>query len=106
MSLCEWYFQLQQHYERKYGEKTVLLIQVGKFYEVYQFIPEKANQVLDLDEQNNFAFKLSTKESVDLQKLDVTRSIGHAVDVSLLLNMRLTSKNKEKPHSSRKLKNN
>lgn len=99
MSLCEWYFKLQQYYERKYGEKTILLMQVGKFLETYQFVPEKANQVLDLDDQNNFAFKLNTKESVDLQKLDVTRTIGHAVDLSLILNMRLTSKNKEKPHS-------
>lgn len=99
MSLCEWYFQLQQHYEKKYGEKTIVLLQVGKFYEIYQWDPSRTNQVIDYEEQGNFNFKLEVKESLDYRQLDLSKPIGHAVDLSLILNMRLTSKNKEKPHS-------
>ena len=29
------YFQLTNNYKEKYGEKTIVLLQVGAFYEVY-----------------------------------------------------------------------
>lgn len=35
MSLIQVYLDLQKEYSQKYGEKTVLLMQVGSFYEVY-----------------------------------------------------------------------
>ncbi|EKD67139.1 MAG: hypothetical protein ACD_48C00581G0001, partial [uncultured bacterium] len=34
-SLHETYFELQKHYEKIYGEDTVVLIEVGSFFEVY-----------------------------------------------------------------------
>lgn len=30
------YFEIQKHFEKKYGENTVVLSQVGTFYEIYQ----------------------------------------------------------------------
>ncbi|KKS72312.1 MAG: mismatch repair protein MutS domain protein [Candidatus Magasanikbacteria bacterium GW2011_GWE2_42_7] len=34
-SLHETYFELQKHYEKIYGEDTVVLIEVGSFFEIY-----------------------------------------------------------------------
>lgn len=35
MSLVEEYFSLQEEYENKYGDKTIVLLEKGMFYEVY-----------------------------------------------------------------------
>jgi len=37
MSLTKNYFKLQEEYENKYGDKTVVIMQVGGFYEVYSY---------------------------------------------------------------------
>ena len=37
MGITRDYFALQQHFEKKYGENTICLIQIGKFYEIYEF---------------------------------------------------------------------
>ena len=37
MSLIKEYFSLQREYEKKYGNKTVIVMQVGGFYEVYAY---------------------------------------------------------------------
>ncbi len=34
--LTEVYFELQQHFESKYGEDTVVFMEIGTFYEVYE----------------------------------------------------------------------
>lgn len=49
MSLVNEYFLLQESYEFKYGEKTVILMQVGSFYEAYAYdVHGKASQVASL----------------------------------------------------------
>lgn len=37
MALIKEYFKLQEEYEKKYGERTVIVMQVGGFYEVYSY---------------------------------------------------------------------
>lgn len=37
MSLIQEYFELQEKYEKKYGDRTVIVMQVGGFYEVYSY---------------------------------------------------------------------
>lgn len=37
MSLIKKYFKLQEDYEKKYGDKTAIIMQVGGFYEVYSY---------------------------------------------------------------------
>lgn len=37
MSLITEYFELQEKYEKKYGDRTVIVMQVGGFYEVYSY---------------------------------------------------------------------
>lgn len=61
------YFQNQQRYEKVYGSKTVVLYQVGSFYEVYQ--------------------------------TEIPKPIGKTKEISDLLHIQITKKNKAKPHN-------
>lgn len=110
MGITRDYFAMQKYFEEKYGEMTICLVMIGKFYEVYEHDPNQNDQQIEVgDKAANISLKMSLKQSNSRTSMPgevsidshvpVTRSIGHAVDVSLLLNMQLTSKNKEKPHS-------
>ena len=37
MGLIEDYFKLQKKYEKIHGEKTIVLMQWGKFYEIFEY---------------------------------------------------------------------
>ena len=41
------YFQLRDEYREKYGEKTILLFQVGAFYEVYTQVDAKTKEIVE-----------------------------------------------------------
>lgn len=85
-SMCQYYFQLQKEYEMKYGPKTVVLCQVGSFYEAYEYDPERV---------------ISPGAPRDLSNVPFfpKEGIGRATEVAQILNMHLTSKNTKKPHS-------
>lgn len=76
MSIIDDYFKYTIQYSEKYGDKCVVLMQVGSFYEIYEYDPE-----LDINDDKIYPHK-----------------IGHATDLSSILNMTLTRKNKNKPH--------
>ena len=40
MTLIDDYFELQETYEKKFGEKTIVLMQVGGFFEVYGVVTD------------------------------------------------------------------
>lgn len=40
MSIIDEFFSLLTKYKEKYGEKTILFMQVGSFYETFEYIPE------------------------------------------------------------------
>ncbi len=61
--LTEIYFDLQRYYEKKYGSDTLVLMEIGSFFEVYEVNNE-------------------------------TEQIGKAKEISELLNIQLTRKNK------------
>lgn len=69
MGITNEYFSHQLNYEKKYGDKTVVVMQVGSFYEIYEYQPINA------------------------------KKIGYAYEVSQLLNMKFTSKNNKEAHS-------
>jgi DNA mismatch repair protein MutS len=71
MSLITEYFKYVEELKEKYGENTVVLIQVGKFYEIYSIKNNKEN-------------------------------IGNAEEISKILNITLTKKNKNNPEVNRK----
>jgi len=43
MTLIDEYLELQQKYEQKYGEKTIVLMQVGGFFEIYGVVNSTEN---------------------------------------------------------------
>jgi DNA mismatch repair protein MutS len=61
--LTEIYFDLQRYYEKKYGHDTLVLMEIGSFFEVYEVNNDK-------------------------------EQIGKAKEISELLNIQLTRKNK------------
>jgi DNA mismatch repair protein MutS len=77
MSITQEYFYLQEEYQKKYGEKTIVLLCVGSFYEIYTYVPSE-----DLNPS-------------ELMK----RSIGLAKELSIELNITLTRKDKKQPHT-------
>jgi DNA mismatch repair protein MutS len=69
------YFSLQEEYERLYGPKTVVLYMLGSFYDAFEYNPNE-----DANPQRS-------------------SPIGHAVEVAAILNITLTSRDSNKPHS-------
>ena len=45
-TLFQQYFSLQSHYEQKYGENTVVLMQIGKFYEIFSYPHPNTSKIL------------------------------------------------------------
>ena len=48
MAMLKTYFKLKQEYREKYGEKTLLLFEVGAFYEVYTKVEAKTKEITEL----------------------------------------------------------
>ena len=71
------YLKQQEEYTDKYGDKTVVLMQIGSFYEIHEFSPEKCAETYAWPQ----------------------KKIGHVTEVSSLLNMVATRKDKKKPYS-------
>ena len=45
MALIKEYFELTQKYQEEYGENTILLMQVGSFFEVYGIFNKKTEML-------------------------------------------------------------
>ena len=46
MAMLKQYFLVRDEYREKYGEKTILLFQVGAFYEVYTQVDAKTKEIV------------------------------------------------------------
>ena len=77
MSFLTDYFSKQQFYQNKYGPRTVVLIEKGTFYEIYEYDYDKS-------------------EDQDSRYPD---GVGHSREISFIINMVLTSLSKGKPHT-------
>jgi DNA mismatch repair protein MutS len=77
MSVTQEYFSLQEEYQNKYGNKTVVLYNKGSFYEIFTYNP----------------FEDETRS--DLMK----KQIGLAKELSIELNIVLTKTDKKSPHT-------
>jgi DNA mismatch repair protein MutS len=71
MAMIKEYFKLKQEYREKYGEKTLLLFQVGAFYEVYTKVNVKTkeiteSQVLDLKRFGDLSAAKKTEDTLML----------------------------------------
>jgi DNA mismatch repair protein MutS len=80
MSIVLEYFQLTKQYQEKYGKNTVLLYQVGSFFEIYSYIISQTNTISTISEIErvseicnlNVAHKQSfigenTKSNIDIE---------------------------------------
>ena len=68
MTILDDYLEEQSKYETKYGEKTIVFMMVGMFYEIYG---------------------VQTKDE----------KLGKVSEMADLLNIMMTRKNKQEPHS-------
>lgn len=84
MSVICQYFEHQCKYEAQYGSKTVVLMQIGSFYEIYQFSPNNCATVAQRTDTNG---KVWNDE------------IGKAGELSIVLNSALGNENGNHPHS-------
>lgn len=74
------YFKYCQEYTEKYGERTIVLIQIGSFYESYEYDPDK-------------------DVNTEVKPVWPDIKVGNAVILSHMLNMTLTKKNSKKIYS-------
>jgi DNA mismatch repair protein MutS len=73
------YLKQQEEFSQKYGEKnTIVLMQIGAFYELYEYNPEKS-------EESNLSWP--------------DKRIGSVIEIASLLNMIVTRKDKKKKYS-------
>ena len=61
MTITDDYFNIQEKYQNEYGEDTILLMQVGHFFECYAIDNEK-------EKVNTYAFY----KSADIMNIQVT----------------------------------
>ena len=72
MAMLKEYFKLNKQYREKYGEKTILLFQVGAFYEVYTEVNAKTKEIV---EEQVVEFKRFT-ELASANKNETTLMLG------------------------------
>ena len=46
MALIKEYFELTKKYKEDYGNNTILLMEVGSFYEVYGLVNKNTNKIM------------------------------------------------------------
>ena len=85
MSLLSDYYTKQLFYEEKYGSKLAIVIQRGNFYGCFQYDPSNCSN----DNHKK------TKDGIEW-----TEKIGHAVELSTMLVLKLTKPNNNKPYSA------
>lgn len=86
MGIITEYLKLQEHFEKKYGNKTVLLYQIGSFYEVYEY---------------NIHYCIHDTAKIDAEGKEWSKSIGKAIEISTVLNCFLTQENNNEPYGIR-----
>jgi len=72
------YLKQQEEFSEKYGEKTIVLMQIGNFYETYEYNPDK------------------NEESIVPWP---TKKLGLVNEIASLLNIIVTRKDKKKKYS-------
>jgi len=78
------YLTTQAQLTVQYGDRCVLLMQEGSFYDAYGY---------------DVNYCLSEEAKVDFEGQLWEHSVGHAKELAVLLSVALTHKNKEQPHS-------
>ena len=100
MSFCSDYYALFKQNVLKYGSKTVVLMNKGTFYEIYEYCKHLDGVMIPFAEKSNLDIKLMVSDIPDSSAdLPTTSYTGNAVEIGLTLNMRISACDKNKPHS-------
>jgi len=102
------YYALQQHYEQKFGPKTVIVVLNGATYNIYEYSYEHdQNNLMVSDIEGDASIYLNivdnTYHTLNRQQYQINykKNIGKAIKLSLMFNLTLTSSNsKSKVHST------
>lgn len=78
------YLKLQRKFQQEYGDRTVLVYQMGSFYEIYEYDPTHCSDIQYMRDEDGVLWE---------------ENIGHAVQLSITLNCTLSQENKNKPYS-------
>jgi len=70
MSVIEEYFQVLEKYRKDSGDRTVLLYQIGSFYEVYSLNDDPLCEILS----NTFGIRLTLKDTTNLNTAGTIRN--------------------------------
>ena len=75
MSIIIDYLEVSSTYQEKYGSKTVILYQVGSFFEIYSFFISKTNEISNITEIENVSsicnLNIAKKQAYVGENLDV-----------------------------------
>jgi DNA mismatch repair ATPase MutS len=74
----EKYFRLQQDYEEQYGENAIVLYQIGKFYEIYEYDPDLDSEATEKDRKKG--------------------KIGKATEANLIFDHKLITRNTKRSY--------
>ena len=85
------YLKFQEEYSDKYGEKTIVLMQIGSFYETFEYDP-KRDKSSSLEAEDIHCFK---KDGIGSE---INKKIGLVHEIAALLNICPTMKNNKKPY--------
>lgn len=96
------YYSIYQHYLNKYGNKIVVVMQKGTFYEIYQYCPsdDGLNYASDND-TGLLAYKLDilqNNEEIN-NTINFKKDIGNAIEISKVIHFKLTSCSTKECHS-------
>ena len=102
MTIIEEYLELQEKYEAKYGEKTIVLMEVGSFFEIYGVVNdiEKRGRIYEVADITNLSVskKCSKTEPVSIKNPLMAGfpnfSIEKWVDILLKHNYHIIKMNK------------
>lgn len=84
MTIITDYLTLQKDQQDKYGERTVVLMAIGSFYEIYEYDPSYCS---------------NEEAKIDKEGKIWNENIGHAVALSTVLNAKLTQEDKNQPYA-------
>jgi DNA mismatch repair protein MutS len=84
MGIITYYLDLQKEQQLKYGNRSVVLMQVGNFYEIYGFYPQ---------------YCTSEEAKIDDTGKKWDENVGHAINISIILNCVLTFEDSNMPYS-------
>ena len=105
------YFTKQLEFQQKYGERTVVLIQIGDFYEIFEYDPTEDREDEDLDskwvsifeeefrKKKHNVFKLDEKEQLKRYIPKRRQKIGYTSEIAKILGFEFAKVRKKDPHS-------